>query len=84
MNGGLSLPDVAKSTRRLEGMMMRLALHSGIDLDDWLATVAAGGITTNIASKAMTNAITSVTKKFFQNETRCRRLRRLMRCPSGR
>ena len=33
-NGGLSLPDVAKSTRRLEDMMMRLALHSGIELDD--------------------------------------------------
>lgn len=33
-NGGLSLPDVAKSTRRLEDMMMRIALHSGIKLDD--------------------------------------------------
>jgi hypothetical protein len=33
-NGGLSLPDVAKSTRRLEDMMMRIALHSGIDLND--------------------------------------------------
>lgn len=33
-NGGLSLPDVAKSTRRLEDMMMRIALHSGISLDD--------------------------------------------------
>ena len=33
-NGGLSLPDVAKSTRRLEDMMMRLALHSGIDLNE--------------------------------------------------
>ena len=33
-NGGLSLPDVAKTTRRLEDMLMRLALHSGIDLTD--------------------------------------------------
>ena len=33
-NGGLSLPDVAKSTRRLEDMMMRLALHAGVKLDD--------------------------------------------------
>jgi hypothetical protein len=33
-NGGLSLPDVAKSTRRLEDMMMRLALHQGIKFDD--------------------------------------------------
>jgi hypothetical protein len=33
-NGGLSLPDVAKSTRRLEDMMIRIALHSGIKLDD--------------------------------------------------
>ncbi len=33
-NGGLSLPDVAKSTRRLEDMMMRLALHSGVKFDD--------------------------------------------------
>ena len=33
-NGGLSLPDVAKSTRRLEDMMMRIALHSGIDLNN--------------------------------------------------
>ena len=33
-NGGLSLPDVAKATRRLEDMMIRLALHSGIDLTE--------------------------------------------------
>lgn len=33
-NGGLSLPDVAKTTRRLEDMLMRLALHSGIDLTE--------------------------------------------------
>lgn len=33
-NGGLSLPDVAKSTRRLEDMLMRLALHQGIKFDD--------------------------------------------------
>lgn len=33
-NGGLSLPDVAKTTRRLEDMLMRLALHSGVDLND--------------------------------------------------
>lgn len=33
-NGGLSLPDVAKTTRRLEDMMIRLALHSGIDLTE--------------------------------------------------
>ena len=33
-NGGLSLPDVAKSTRRLEDMMMRLALHQGMKFDD--------------------------------------------------
>lgn len=33
-NGGLSLPDVAKTTRRLEDMLMRLALHSGVDLSE--------------------------------------------------
>ena len=33
-NGGLSLPDVAKSTRRLEDLMMRLALHQGMKFDD--------------------------------------------------
>ena len=33
-HGGLSLPDVAKTTRRLEDMLMRLALHSGIDLTE--------------------------------------------------